>query len=104
MTAETKSKLLAGIYRGVERLGVPTMYLGVMTWLLTQAGVWCGDNVIKPIVTNTLQVQSELTANSRDQTKLLAEMKELQRQHADILIELQKQLSRGLDKIEQAGL
>lgn len=68
----------------VKTLGLPTVFLGVMTYMVWSAGVWTGQNVVMPLFTKQIAFIDEATKATQSMTsstEIISKTLEAQGEH-----------------------
>ena len=60
----------------LDRFGLPTAFLIVITWILWQAVRWSAKNVVEPLVSTHMRVINSLQESMERQTSTMEEVKD----------------------------
>lgn len=69
----------------VKTLGLPTMFLGVMTYMVWSAGIWAGQTVVIPLFNKQVAFIDEatkMTQGMTSSTQIISKTLEAQGEHA----------------------
>lgn len=94
MAPETKERWMKALSYGLDRWGMPTVYLGVATYLGVQLATWCGANVVVPMVNSTMAVHAELVALSKEQNTLLSRLVSIEENQGRMLQNIESRLNK----------
>lgn len=79
----------------VKTLGLPTLFLGVMTYAVWSAGIWAGQTIVVPLFNKQIAFIDEatkMTQGMASSTQLISKTLEAQGQHAIEVLKLSQDI------------
>lgn len=87
----------------VKTLGLPTLFLGVVTYMVWSAGIWAGKEVVIPIFNKQVAFIDEATKMTNEMTATTVQINKTLEAHGQHAIEALRITAEIHDEVKESG-